>query len=91
MPPWGLRLIKMAALANLVEAATNVIGAVIGYKLAGLPGVVLGGCLGVLAMLPPARNLAALCGEPFSGAFVRPLASLAASMESLPSPKPGRP
>ena len=76
----GLRLIKMAALANLAEAATNVICAVIGYKLAGLPGVVLGGCLGVLAMLPPARNIAALCGESFSGAFIRPLSSLAAGM-----------
>jgi O-antigen/teichoic acid export membrane protein len=73
----GLRLIKMAGLANLAEAATNVIGAVIGYRLAGLPGVMLGGCLGVLAMLPPAKNIAALCGESFSGAFIRPLSSLA--------------
>jgi O-antigen/teichoic acid export membrane protein len=76
----GLRLIKMAALANLAEAATNVICAVIGYKLAGLPGVVLGGCVGVLAMLPPAKNIARLCGESLAGAFVRPLAGLVAGM-----------
>ena len=76
----GLRLIKMAALSNLVEAATNVIGAMIGYKLAGLTGVLLGGCLGVFAMLPPARKIAALCGERFSGAFVQPLSGLAAGM-----------
>jgi O-antigen/teichoic acid export membrane protein len=76
----GLRLIKTAALSNLLEAATNVIGAVIGYKLAGLTGVLLGGCLGVFAMLPPARKIAVLCGERFSGAFVRPLSGLAAGM-----------
>ena len=76
----GLRLIKMAALSNLAEAVTNVICAVIGYQLAGLPGVLLGGSLGVLAMLPPAKNIAKLCGEPFSRAFVRPLSSFAAGM-----------
>jgi len=76
----GLRLIKRAALSNLAEAAINVIFAVIGYKLAGLPGVLLGGCLGVLVMLLPAKDIAALCGESFSGAFVRSLSSLAAGM-----------
>lgn len=76
----GLRLIKMAALYNLAEATINVIFAVIGYKLAGLPGVLLGGCLGVLVMLLPARNIAALCGESFCGAFVWPLSSLGVGM-----------
>ena len=72
----GLGLVKMAGVSNLCEAATNTICAVIGYKLAGLPGVLLGGCLGVLIMFLPAKKIAHLCGEHFSGAFVRPLAWL---------------
>lgn len=76
----GLRLIKMAGVSNLAEAATNTICAIIGYKLAGLPGVLLGGCIGVLIMLVPARKIAALCGERFSGAFIQPLIGLSFAM-----------
>jgi O-antigen/teichoic acid export membrane protein len=72
----GLKLIKTAALSNLGEAAANIICAVIGYKLAGLPGVLIGGCIGALIMLLPAQKIAAVCGEKFFEAFVRPLTSL---------------
>jgi hypothetical protein len=40
----------------------------------------LGGCLGVLVMLLPAKNIAAFCGERFFGAFIGSLSSLAAGM-----------
>ncbi len=72
----GLQLVKTAAISNLGEATTNIICAVIGYKLAGLPGVLIGGCIGALIMLLPAGKIAALCGEKFFGAFVRPLSGL---------------
>jgi hypothetical protein len=72
----GLNLVKMAGLSNLAEAVTNTICAVVGYKLAGLPGVLIGGSVGSLIMLLPAQKLAALCGEKFSDAFVRPIGSL---------------
>lgn len=72
----GLNLVKMAGLSNLAEAAVSTIGAVVGYKLAGLPGVLIGGSVGSLIMLLPAQKLAALCGEKFSDAFVRPLGGL---------------
>jgi hypothetical protein len=72
----GLNLVKLAALSNLAEAITSTIGAVVGYKLVGLPGVLIGGSIGSLIMLLPAQKLAALCGEKFSDAFVRPLGSL---------------
>ena len=76
----GLQLVKAAAVSNLAEAALNVCGALIGYQSAGLPGVLAGGCAGVLMMLRPARGIAARCGESFFNAFVRPLSSLAAGM-----------
>jgi hypothetical protein len=76
----GLQLVKTAAISNLGEATTNIICAVIGYKLAGLPGVLLGGCIGSLIMLLPAQKIAALCGEKFSGAFVRPLFGLSSAI-----------
>lgn len=72
----GLKLIKPAGLSNLGEAIANTICAVIGYKLARLPGVLIGGCIGSLIMLLPAGKIAALCGEKFFGAFVRPLTRL---------------
>lgn len=87
----GLRLIKMAALSNLAEAAINVVLAVIGYRigsnlagsedtLAGLSGVLLGGCTGALVMTLTAKNIARLCAESFWGAFVRPLSGLVIGM-----------
>jgi O-antigen/teichoic acid export membrane protein len=76
----GLRLIKRAALSNLAEATVNIIFAVMGYEMLGLPGVFFGGCLGVIVMLLPAKDIAALCGEPFSGAFIWSLSSLAVGM-----------
>lgn len=76
----GLRLIKPAALCNLAEAGCNVAGAIIGYEWGGLSGVLLGGCIGMLAMLMPARRIAGLCGESFAGAFVQPLFPLSFGM-----------
>lgn len=72
----GLHLVKTAALYNLAEATINVLLAVAGYYFAGVSGVLLWGALGTMVMLLPAKNIAALCGEPFHGAFIRPLSSL---------------
>ncbi|HEY4414577.1 MAG TPA: hypothetical protein VGO57_02705 [Verrucomicrobiae bacterium] len=73
----GLRLIKLAALFNLAEAAINMILAVVGYQLLGLVGFLFGGCLGILMMLVPAKKIATVCEESFFGAFIRPLGAIA--------------
>ncbi|HVE16167.1 MAG TPA: hypothetical protein VNB29_05490, partial [Chthoniobacterales bacterium] len=59
----GLAMVKPAAMGNLVEAAADVVLAVVGYHLAGLPGLFVGASLGLVAMLPSAVRVAARCGE----------------------------
>jgi O-antigen/teichoic acid export membrane protein len=76
----GLHLIKLAALCNLAEAFINVTGAVVGYRWAGLSGVLFGGCLGGVVMLIPGKKIATRCGESFTGAFIQPLFPLAIGM-----------
>ena len=79
----GLGLVEMAAISNLGEAAVNVCCAVIGYHLAGLPGVLLGGSLGVLIMLRPAKGIAARCGQSSFNAYLRPLSIFAAGTTAV--------
>lgn len=72
----GLHLVKLAALSNLAEAVINIVCAIIGYRLAGLSGVLLSGFIGGLLMIWPAQKMAAVCAENFYGAFVKPLWAL---------------
>jgi hypothetical protein len=73
----GLGVVRGAAIANLVEAALDVGLATVGYLIAGLPGLLIGGSLGIVAMLPVTRRVARLCGESFFAAYLQPLAGLA--------------
>ncbi|MGH8048019.1 MAG: hypothetical protein ACREKL_12325 [Chthoniobacterales bacterium] len=76
----GLGAVKVAALGNLAEALSDVALAAVGYHVAGMPGLLVGGSLGLLAMMPVANRVARLCGESFVAAYVRPLGTLLAGM-----------
>jgi hypothetical protein len=69
----GLGVVKGAAIGNLAEALSDVALATVGYHIAGLPGLLIGGSLGLVAMLPVAARVARLCGESFFAAYAKPL------------------
>jgi O-antigen/teichoic acid export membrane protein len=73
----GLGIVRFAAAANLAEALLDVGLATAGYRLAGLPGLLVGGSLGLVAMLPVSSRVARLCGESFFAAYAKPLVLLA--------------
>jgi O-antigen/teichoic acid export membrane protein len=85
----GLGIVRMAATGNLAEALLDVGLATVGYRLAGLPGLLVGGSLGLVAMLPVSNRVARLCGESFLAAYGRPLLllvpglSIAAVLQAL--------
>ncbi len=60
----GLHAVRFAAKANLAEAGLDVVGAFVGYYLAGLPGVLFGGSIGIICLVAPALHVANLCGQP---------------------------
>ncbi len=66
----GLGSVKGAAIGNLVEAGVDVLLATAGYYAAGLPGALIGGSLGLAAMLPAAGRIASLCGTSFFSAYM---------------------
>ena len=72
----GLGAVRIAAIGNLIEALGDVALAAVGYHLAGLPGLLVGGSVGLLAMAPVARRVALLCGQTFLEAYVQPLGVL---------------
>lgn len=57
----GLGLVRNASLGNFLEAVADVVGALVGYRIGGLPGLFVGGSVGVLFLLWPARQIAAAC------------------------------
>jgi len=73
----GLRLVRPAAIANALEAGADLAGAVIGYHLAGLPGLFIGGSIGFFFLLFPARKIAAACATGFIGLYLGPIGGLA--------------
>ena len=72
----GLGIVKPAALGNLAEALLDVGLATVGYEAAGLPGLLVGGSLGLAAMLPVSARIARMCGESFAATYAKPLAIL---------------
>jgi len=72
----GLNIVKSGAIANLVEAVVDIGLAVVGYHLAGLTGVLLGGSLGVFVLMPQARRIAGLGDLSFGKTYVQPLLKL---------------
>lgn len=72
----GLGQVRGAAQANAVEAAANIVLATAGCYAFGLPGVLLGGSLGVLAMLPSLRRIAQSCGQTAFAACIAPIGRL---------------
>lgn len=72
----GLRLVKGAAIANALEAALALVGAVIGYHHADLPGLFIGGSTGLIFLLFPARKIALACATGLAGLYVVPLLGL---------------
>lgn len=72
----GLELIRPASIANMAEAVADIIFAAIGYKIAGLPGLFIGGSVGVLFLLFPATKIAHLCGQNFFQTYLSPLRTI---------------
>jgi len=72
----GLGNIRGAAIANIFEAVINLGLAVVGFYIAGLPGILLGGSLGIFVMIPTLRKIADLCGDTFLSIYLAPLRSL---------------
>lgn len=69
----GLNAVRLAARANLAEAGMAVLGAVVGYHLGGLPGVLLGGSVGIVFLCVPARHIAGLCKMSVTGMYGKSL------------------
>lgn len=72
----GLNIIKSGAIANLLEATVDIGLAVIGYRIAGLTGVLIGGSLGAFILMPQAHRIAALGGLSFLKTYLQPLVRL---------------
>jgi len=72
----GLHIVKGGAIANLIEAIVDIGLAAVGYYLAGLTGVLVGGSLGVFVLMPQARRIAALGGWSFLKTYLQPLLRL---------------
>jgi len=73
----GLNIVHLAAKANLAEAALDVAGALSGFYLAGLPGVLYGGSIGIIFLAIPALKVSELCGQTIVSTYWRPWRVLA--------------
>lgn len=58
----GLDLTRPAAVAGAWEAMLSIVGAGVGFHLGGLPGLFLGGSLGILCLLPVTGLVSRECG-----------------------------
>jgi hypothetical protein len=76
----GLGTVRSAATGNFIEAVSDVTLAAVGYHVAGLPGLLVGGSLGLVAMVPSLRLIARRCGESFWGTYMKPLAGLGSGL-----------
>lgn len=69
----GLNLVRPASLANMAEAVLDIVLAGVGYHLAGLPGLFIGGSIGVLFLLIPGSSISELCGQKMRETYLTPL------------------
>lgn len=58
----GLDLTRPAAIAGAWEALLSILGAAAGYHLGGLPGLFLGGSIGILCLIPVTGMISGKCG-----------------------------
>lgn len=72
----GLDLTRFAALAGCAEALTCILGAYFGYRDGGLTGLLLGGSLGFLCLLPVSSRVSLRCGYKNTGSLMRSLQPL---------------
>ncbi len=72
----GLGAVRPAAIGNLCEAGLDVGLATAGYFVAGLPGLLVGGSVGIVAMAPIFGRIARLCQASPAALYARPLAGL---------------
>ncbi len=72
----GLGKVAMAARANLLEALLAATLGTAGYYFAGIPGLLIGSSLGILAMLPVLGKIAELCGSSALSTYFRPIPPL---------------
>ena len=72
----GLNLTRPAALAGCAEALIGMIGAFFGYRYGGLTGLLLGGSLGFLCLLPITSMISRRCGFHNVGSWLRSLVPL---------------
>lgn len=72
----GLGIVRGAAVSNLAEAAVDVGLAAVGFHLAGLAGLFLGGSVGVICLLWQAGRVSAGCDRNWAGNYLRPLMPL---------------
>ena len=66
----GLDLTRPAALAGLAEALIGILAAYAGYHAGGLTGLLLGGSLGFLCLLPVSSRVSHRCGFQHAGSWV---------------------
>jgi len=72
----GLDLTRPAALAGVGEALLGILGAVFGYHAAGLSGLLMGGSLGFLCLIPIASMISHRCGLQNAWNWIRSLTPL---------------
>jgi O-antigen/teichoic acid export membrane protein len=72
----GLHEVRPAALANLAESALDVVCAAIGFYFFGLPGVFLGGCVGLLCLVRQAAKITRRFDRGVTGSYLQPAAKL---------------
>ena len=72
----GLNLTRLGALAGFAEALIGMIGAFVGYRMGGLSGLLLGGSMGFLCLLPITSLLSQRCGFHNVGSWLRSLVPL---------------
>jgi O-antigen/teichoic acid export membrane protein len=72
----GLNLTRPGALAGFAEALIGMIGAFVGYRVGGLSGLLLGGSMGFLCLLPITSLISQRCGFHNVGSWLRSLVPL---------------
>ena len=72
----GLNEVRPAAIGNVAESVVDVVLAGIGYHFAGLPGMFIGGSLGILCLLPQSVKITKLFDSGVVGTYLKPVVGL---------------